>query len=140
MPVSSALHSKQEDVAATILAMEKAALARWAKGDPDGFLEICAQDVVYFDPFLDKPLSGIEELRRLYAGIRGSIYIREWELVDPNVRVSGDMAVLTFQFVSDGDSFNHWNTTEVYQCFAGDWRIVHTHWSLTKPQLAATNA
>lgn len=34
-----------------IIGLEKAALTRWGKGDPDGFLEISAPDVVYFDPF-----------------------------------------------------------------------------------------
>jgi ketosteroid isomerase-like protein len=33
-----------------IIEMEKAALDRWGKGDPSGFLEICSPDVVYFDP------------------------------------------------------------------------------------------
>ena len=41
-----------EIVGAEIIAMEKAALKRWGRGDPDGFLEICAPDVVYFDPYV----------------------------------------------------------------------------------------
>ena len=28
-----------------------------------------------------------------------------------------------------------WNATSVYQRMAGRWRIVHQHWSLTKPEL-----
>jgi hypothetical protein len=28
-----------------------------------------------------------------------------------------------------------WNTTEDYRRRHGQWKIVHTHWSLTKPQL-----
>jgi len=34
-----------------IVAMERAALERWGRGDPDGFLDISAPDVSYFDPF-----------------------------------------------------------------------------------------
>ena len=41
-------------IQSTILGLEKAALDRWCKGDPTGFLEISAPDVVYFDPFLEK--------------------------------------------------------------------------------------
>jgi len=41
-----------EIVGAEIIAMEKAALKRWGRGVPDGFLEICAPDVVYFDPYV----------------------------------------------------------------------------------------
>jgi hypothetical protein len=32
-----------------ILTMERQALTRWCNGDPSGFLEISAKDVVYFD-------------------------------------------------------------------------------------------
>ena len=39
-----------DEVGMEIIEMEKAALDRWGKGDPGGFLEICAPDVVYFDP------------------------------------------------------------------------------------------
>jgi hypothetical protein len=39
-----------------IIEMEKAALDRWAKGDPSGFLEIYAPDIVYFDPSLERRL------------------------------------------------------------------------------------
>jgi uncharacterized protein (DUF111 family) len=46
-------------------------------------------------------------------------------------------AVLTFNFVSHGTEGDmRWNTTEVYQRRAGEWRIIHTHWSLTQPKLA----
>src|SRR5690348_1189131 len=40
----------ESDVAETIIAMERAALDRWAKGDPQGFFEIMASDQTYFDP------------------------------------------------------------------------------------------
>lgn len=46
------------DIASEIIALERGALERWCQGDPDGFLEISAPDVVYFDPFLDKRLDG----------------------------------------------------------------------------------
>ncbi|MEZ5004979.1 MAG: nuclear transport factor 2 family protein [Bacteroides graminisolvens] len=29
---------------------------RWAKGDPDGFIELSTDDVVYMDPFWNKNL------------------------------------------------------------------------------------
>jgi ketosteroid isomerase-like protein len=122
----------------TIISMERAAMDRWSKGDPDGFLEISDPDVVYFDPFLEKRLDGLAALRALYEGLRGQVRIDRYEIVDPNVQVSGDMAVLTFNFVSwtDGNVLR-WNTTEVYQRRDDRWRIVHTHWAFTKPQLCA---
>lgn len=108
---------------------------RWSKGDPDGFLEISDPEVVYFDPFLEKRLDGIDALRTLYDSFRGQFRIDHYDIIDPKVRVSGDMAVLTFNFVSHGAGVEQrWNTTEVYERKDGGWRIVHTHWAFTKPQ------
>jgi ketosteroid isomerase-like protein len=120
-----------------ILAMERQALQRWANGDPDGFLEICDGDVVYFDPFLEARLDGIDALRALYDGLRGQIRLLHFELRNPRVSVRGDMALLTFNFVSDAGC---WNTTEVYGRTHAGWRILHSHWSMTKPALAGSTS
>lgn len=40
--------------AAVVLLFERAALDRWGRGDPSGFLETCAPDVTYFDPFVER--------------------------------------------------------------------------------------
>jgi len=32
-----------------------------------------------------------------------------------------------------------WNATEVYRQANGGWRIIHTHWSFTQPQLAGAS-
>jgi hypothetical protein len=126
------------EIAQEILANETAALERWCKGDPDGFLEISADDVDYFDPYQAARIKSHAELRQLYDGLRGMVKVESFELISPNVRVCGDMAVLTFNFVSrdEGGSENRWNTTEVYQRFGADWRIIHSHWSYTQPKLA----
>jgi ketosteroid isomerase-like protein len=121
------------ETARTILEMERAALDRWSRGDPDGFLEISDPEVVYFDPFLERRLNGLAALKALYDGLRDQVHIDEYELVDPLVRVAGDMAVLTFNFVSHASGgVQRWHTTEVYQRRDGCWRIVHTHWSFAK--------
>ena len=51
-----------DDPSETIIAMERAALDRWGRGDPTGFLEISAPDVVYFDPSLERRIDGREAL------------------------------------------------------------------------------
>ena len=107
--------------------MERAALARWAKGDPSGFLEISDPEVVYFDPFQPRRLNGLAELTRLYESLRGQVRIDAWELVDPRVQVAGETAVLTFNFAAA----DAWNCTEVYRRSGGAWRIIQTHWSKT---------
>jgi hypothetical protein len=121
-------------VAATIVAMERAALDRWGRGDPSGFLEISASDVVYFDPFQPRRVDGIAALMALYESLRGQAHIDRYELINPNVQLGGDLAVLTFNYVSRaGEKETRWNCTEVYRCAAGQWRIIQTHWSLTQP-------
>ncbi len=89
-----------DDRSDEILTLERRALDRWCRGDPWGFLEASASDVVYFDPFLDKRLDGLAALTRYYEGIRGKISADRWELLDPLVQRAGDMAVLTFNFAS----------------------------------------
>ena len=120
----------QADASATILARERAALDRWGKGDTDGYLEISAPDVTYFDPFVKNRLDGIASLEAWYEPIRGKIHIDRDEIVAPRVQMIGDAAILSFQFVSHGsEGAKRWNCTEVYCRSGAEWQIVHSHWS-----------
>ncbi len=122
----------QKDPTQTLIMLEKAALERWGRGDPSGFLEISAPDVVYFDPFLDCRLDGWEALHAYYEALRGQVHVDRYELLNPSVQARGEMAVLTFNYVSyTGEQVSRWNCTEVYRCDAGNWRIIQTHWSFT---------
>lgn len=117
--------------------MEKQALVRWNNGDPSGFLEISAKDVVYFDPFIEKRIDGIEGLTKLYESIMGQIHIDNYEMINPKIQLTTGMAVLTFNLISYTGTMKHeWNCTEVYRKEKekddGSWRIIQTHWSFTK--------
>jgi ketosteroid isomerase-like protein len=119
--------------------MERAALDRSDKGDAEGFLEISHPDVVYFDPFLEKPIHGLEELSAYYRRGFGAEEPLAGEIVHPKIQVSGDTAVLTFNYVVKGRQSGRvirWNATEVYRQTGDDWRIIHTHWSFLQPKLA----
>lgn len=67
-----------------------------------------------------------------------------YDMLDPVVQVEGNIAVLTFNLVNYGKPSGsveetvlaRWNATEVYRESGGAWRIIHTHWSFTQPQLA----
>jgi len=114
------------------VAMERAALVRWCDGDPSGFLEISAPDVVYFDPFVQKRVDGLAALTRLYEDIRGLVVADRFDLINPLVQECGDAAVLTFNYVSStGGKSSRWNCTEVYRRENASWRIIQTHWSMT---------
>ena len=122
-----------------IVAMEKNALERWCKGDPSGFLEICAPDVVYFDHTTPKRLDGLDNLRAYYSAIHENpAGAQGFEMIDPKVHEGSDMAVLTFNYVYKAvseDGLRRWNSTEVYRRTPSGWRIVQTHWSPTQPKL-----
>ena len=126
-----------EDVAGATLALERAALDSWGRGEPDGFLEITDPDVAHFDPFQPRRVDGLTALQAMYDELRGRIRIERDEIVDPRVHLGGDIAVLTFRFNSIGsESEMRWNATEVYRRTDGGWRIIDSHWSFTQPQLA----
>ncbi len=122
-------------IAETILALENAALARWCAGDPSGFLEISAADVVYFDPFLDERLDGLPALTQYYEALRGKVSAERFEVRNPCVQSSSGLSVLTFNFASfaDGQTACRWNCTEVYRRHPEGWRIIQSHWSFTHP-------
>jgi ketosteroid isomerase-like protein len=122
------------DIAAHLIGLEERALRRWCDGDPSGFLEICAPDVVYFDPFLDRRIDGLPVLTEYYEALRGKVSAERFELINPCVQVVGDAAVLTFNFASYGSSGNasRWNCTEVFRRAEGSWKLIQTHWSFTR--------
>jgi ketosteroid isomerase-like protein len=122
-----------KEIIETLIAMESTALRRWGNGDPSGFLEICAPDMVYFDPYLEKRIDGLEALTQYYKTFWGQVRFDSFELIDPCVQVCGEMAVLTFNYASyTGDKTSRWNCTEVYRRGEGGWKIIQTHWSYTR--------
>ena len=122
-----------DDSAAALLALERAAMDRWGQGDPGGFLDLCAPDVTYFDPFQHARLDGRDALARLYESLRGQVRIDRCEFIGPQVQTAGDLAVLSYNFESwTGESRSYWHATEVYRREPQGWRIVHTHWSIPR--------
>ena len=122
-----------DSVTEEIISLEKAALTRWGRGDPVGFLEITARDVVYFDPYIGSRLDGLAALTGYYQALWGSVLFDRFEMLNPVVQVSGDMAVLTFNYVSfKGAEPDRWNCTEVYRRTEGVWKIIQSHWSYTE--------
>ncbi|MFC2053393.1 YybH family protein [Chloroflexota bacterium] len=125
--------STDDNLTDTIIAMECAALDRWGMGDPSGFLENCAPDVVYFDPNLERRIDGRDALGKYYEAIRGKVFSERYELLNPLVQRVGDAVVLTFNYVSYGGAEDEyrWNCTEVYRQSGEGWEIIQTHWSYT---------
>jgi uncharacterized protein (TIGR02246 family) len=132
-----------------IISLERSALDRWIRADPDGYLSLYAKDATYFDPFREKRVDGLDELKARTAAMRGvTLPFTEprYDMINPMVEVDGNVAVLTFNLVNYGKPSGsaketvlaRWNATEVYRKIDGAWRIIHTHWSFTQPQLAGS--
>lgn len=127
--------SSEQEVAATLIAMERAALDRWGNGDTSGFVEISVPDVTYFDPYVERRLDGLEELSTHYEPLASVIVNDGYEMIEPRVQKFGDIAVLTYNYIAyekDGSRLKQ-NCTEVYRNDGDQWQIVHTHLSPTKP-------
>jgi ketosteroid isomerase-like protein len=127
-----------EDPTAEIIAMEKAMLDRWGTGDTDSFLELAAPEITYFDPSLEKRLDGRKAFERFLAPLKGSFRVPKYEMIDPKVQVHGEAAVLSYNMIDyDETGINTFrmNVTEVYARHDGRWMLVHSHFSITKPQI-----
>ena len=127
----TSVSSNTEDIQAEIIALEKQALELWNNGNPDGFIDLSSNDVVYIDPAFERKLEGKKALEEYYNQIRGKVQIDHYEMINPVVLVSPKVAVLAYDYEAyrDGQIFKM-HCTEVYRLDSlGQWKIIHTHWS-----------
>jgi hypothetical protein len=122
-----------------LMQLEKGAMERWRKGDPSGFIEISAPQVTYFDTGTIQRINGLEALKAEYSQRAGKIYFDVMDFITPQVQINGDLAVLSYRFLStwldsDGSVSDRipWNCSEVYGKIESRWKILHTHWSYIK--------
>ena len=121
-----------EKIEATILALERAALDRWSKGDPYGFIENAVDDVTYFDHVTKSRVDGIAALKDHMQQFIGKVDVPRYEMPNVRVRSYGDTAVLTLNwetYSGDGELTSRWNATEVYRRSDDKWKYVHIHWA-----------
>jgi ketosteroid isomerase-like protein len=126
------------EIATEIIALERDALDRWGRGDPEGLLEIYADDITYFDPVAPARVDGLDAMKAWYAPIAGKVRVARYDMIGALVRRYGEIAVLSYQLINYGSDdivLTRWNTTSVYQRTDIGWRIVHSHFSYTQPQL-----
>jgi ketosteroid isomerase-like protein len=124
----------------TVIALERKALDRWGNGDPGGYLELYAQNATYFDPQRERQIDGLDALKAAFEPIKGLIKTERYEIIGPKVYHDGNIAVLSFNLVTYGfpaggtQTRTAWNVTSAYALIAGQWKIVHEHFSITNPQ------
>ena len=126
-----------------LLSLERAALDRWIRLDPAGYLELYATDVTYFDPSTETRVDGLTAMEQRLAPMKNvklPFADVRYEIITPRVqRLGAAAAVLTFNVVNYGRRPNEpetvisrWNSTAVYSRADGRWKIVHSHWSFVK--------
>lgn len=126
-----------------IVALERGAMDRWGKGDPGGYLDLYTSDLTYFDPSQERRVDGLAALTKAFEPIRGKVKIDRYEMIAPKVQRGGTMALLTYNLVVNGRGpddkavTNRWNVTAVYTQADGRWKLAHSHFSFTKPELKA---
>ena len=108
----------------------------WLKGNPAPVLAASDADITFFHVMTDQRLEGLAALRELYASYGGRPLFDSYEIRNPKVQSGADMAVLTYHFVTrNGEVTRNWNATVVYQKKAAGWRVIHSHFSQTKPPM-----
>ena len=126
---------QNEAAAREVLALERTTLDGWQVGNPDPLLAISDPDITYFHVVTDKRLDGLPALKALFEAYRGRPLFDSYEMADPKVQAGGDTVVLTYTLVRHlGTATTRWNATQVYQRKKEGWRIVHSHWSATRPE------
>jgi ketosteroid isomerase-like protein len=122
-----------------ILMLERAALDRWGQGDPGGFLDLYADAITYFDPLTAARIDGHQAMVDYYRPWTGKIKVPRYEMLNPQVVVDGNLALLTYNLVNylrDATGLESvgscWNSTTVYQRRPDTWKAIHSHWSFTR--------
>jgi ketosteroid isomerase-like protein len=120
-----------------IIALETTALDAWHNGNPSPYLDLYSKDFTYFDPAQERRIDGWDKIKELYEGMRGKVKMDKFEIVNPVVQQTGSMAVLTYNLLSySGETLWKENCTEVYRLEENkEWKIIHSHWSFTKPSI-----
>lgn len=127
---------EQQKIANEIIALEKAALDKYYKGDMSGYLNLWSKkNFTYFDANTVLRIDKYEEVADfLNKYVAGRMYADSYEFVSPRVQIGADMVVLTYQLHADTTLIEmHYNVIEVFQKEDGEWKVIHSTWDLITP-------
>lgn len=118
-----------------IIDFERAALAQFGRGEIDGPLGLCDEQITYFDPYLKHRIEGRNALAAHYEPARGQSQYAHFDLLDPRVQALGDTGILTYVLETRAmpgtvSQDMRWKVTAVYHRFSETWRVVHSHFAL----------
>ena len=124
-----------DEAKAAIMEKIKSANDKWASGDPMGFLECTAQDIIWIDDIgAQIPVSGHEALEKYLENFKGQVPPHKHELLDPVFQSYGDIVIVNYRYQGtfEGEPADPWKITSVYRYKDGDWLSVHENWSQVK--------
>ena len=116
-----------------LLAREREALDSWSPRDTPGYAAMLDDHATYFDHATRARLAGRPAVDAHVRAFEGKFSFPRYEIVEPILHQSGDVAVLAFNwdpYGPDDQLIVRWNATSVYRRVDGRWRIVHAHWSM----------
>ncbi len=116
-----------------ILESEKQALDKWINRDVWGYLNLFAPDATYFDPSTKVKLRGYEAIKDYIEPWNGKIYSYGYKMINIDIKLLGNVGVLTYNLLDynkSNDTTAFWNSSEIYKKIDGNWKVIHSHWSL----------
>ena len=106
------------------------------RGDASAMLKALSPDVTYFHAVTPARLEGAAAVKQLVDTYGGRPLYDRYEIRTPKVQVSGETAVLTYDFVThNGAAQARWNVTQVYRRGADGWKVIHSHFAPNQPAI-----
>ncbi len=112
-----------------------AANDKWAAGDPMGFMESAAPDIIWSDDLgAQNRITGYENLKAYLETFKGQIPPHQHELIDPMFQFFDDIVIVSYRYqgIFEGETAPPWKVTSVYRYADGDWLSVHENWTVVK--------
>lgn len=128
--------TKQQGVAAQVIAREKASAEAWQRKDKSFFTDFFLEDATYFGPMspyleINPKENFLPKLDKMFEIFK----MEEFQMYNPRVQVYGDTAILTYNSSVmanfGGQPMNYTGKmTAVYVRQNGVWKVAHGHESM----------
>lgn len=127
---------EQQQLAAHLIGLEKAALDKWFRGDTSGYEQLWSKrSFTYFDGVVAHRVEDHATIAAFLKTIEGKLYAEHYDFCEPRVQFGEDMAVLTYQLFAKTSLIDmQYNCIEVFQKEEnGEWHVIHSTWSFLRP-------
>ncbi|MDX9772406.1 MAG: nuclear transport factor 2 family protein [Bacteroidales bacterium] len=105
---------------------------RWAAGDPMGFLEYAAKDIIWSDDLgAQNRVIGYDSLKTYLEAFKGQVPPHQHELIEPVFQIYDDIVIVSYRYqgILEGESLPPWKVTSVFRYADGEWLSVHENWT-----------